>query len=132
MTLSKMGGICGKSKRCMSDMVGCISAVHCSPLLINLGPIVRINPYELHVSDPNFYDELNAGCGRKRDKYHRFVRLYGTDKGTLVTLDHDLYRIRRSTLNPFFSKANVRKLEPIIQRKAEKVLSRMIDVESTG
>jgi cytochrome P450 len=116
----------------MSDMVGHISAGHCTLLLTNLGPIVRINPYELYVSDPDFYDELNAGGGRKREKYHRFVRLYGTDKGTLVTLDHDLHRIRRSALNPFFSKANVKKLEPIIQRKAKKVLSRMIDIESTG
>jgi len=58
--------------------------------------------------------------------------LYGADQGTLVTLDHDLHRVRRSALNPFFSKANVRKLEPIIQRRAQKVLSRMEKLESTG
>lgn len=52
--------------------------------------------------------------------------------GTLATIDHDLHRVRRSALNPFFSKANVRKLEPIILERAQKVLSRMEDLENTG
>ena len=97
-----------------------------------LGPIVRINPYELHINDPDYYDEVYAGGGRKRNKYGRFVRLYGAEQGTLVTLDHDLHRVRRSALNPFFSKANVRKLEPIIQRRAQRVLFRMGNLENTG
>jgi cytochrome P450 len=97
-----------------------------------LGPIVKINPYELHINDPNYYDEVYAGGGRKRNKYDRFVRLYGADQGTLVTLDHDLHRVRRSALNPFFSQAKVRKLEPIIQRRAQKLLFRMGNLENTG
>lgn len=86
----------------------------------------------MHINDPDYYDEVNAGGGRRRDKDPRFVRLYGADQGTLVTLDHHLHRIRRSALNPFFSKTNIRRLEPIIQRRAQKVLSRMEKLESTG
>lgn len=32
------------------------------------GPLVRINPYEIHCSDVNFSDEIYAVGGRKRDK----------------------------------------------------------------
>jgi len=32
------------------------------------GPIVRINPWELHIDDLDYFDELYAGSGKKREK----------------------------------------------------------------
>lgn len=97
-----------------------------------LGPIVRISPYELHVNDPEFYDTVYAGAGKKRDKYSWFVRLFGMADGALATVDHDLHRVRRAAINPFFSKTNVRKLEGIIQDKSARVLDCMTALEDTG
>lgn len=37
-------------------------------LMVCSGPIVRINPDELHCSDVSFADEIYAVSGRKRDK----------------------------------------------------------------
>jgi hypothetical protein len=37
-------------------------------LTARAGPIVRINPYEVHCADIAFADEIYAVGGRKRDK----------------------------------------------------------------
>jgi cytochrome P450 len=96
------------------------------------GPIVRISPYELHVNDPDFYEELYAAGGKKRNKYAWSIRLFGQTDGSIATVDHDLHRLRRVAISPFFSKTNVRKLEPIIHSNISKLMGRMYQLEQTG
>ena len=33
------------------------------------GPLIRINPHEVHCNDPNFIDEVFPGPSRKTNKY---------------------------------------------------------------
>jgi cytochrome P450 len=88
------------------------------------GPIMRINPEELHIDDPDYYDDLYGSASRKRDKYGPWVALVGALGSSFATVGHNHHRVRRAALNPCFSKAQVTKLEPLIQRKVDKLATR--------
>ncbi|KAJ6026551.1 uncharacterized protein N7446_004848 [Penicillium canescens] len=89
------------------------------------GPIVRITPHELHVSDPYFYTEIYAGPTRKREKDPRMVRLAGQPTSMFATVDHNLHASRRAILSSFFSKKSITGLETMIQGKVEKLMGRL-------
>jgi cytochrome P450 len=93
------------------------------------GPIIHITPFELHISDPEFYDEVYASSAsnRKRNKYPLFYESFGMDYSMFATIDHDLHKYRRAALNPFFSQQNVRKLQPVIQERVSTMLERIRD-----
>lgn len=94
------------------------------------GPIVRINPCELHICESEFYDTLYAsgGINRKRDKWSwDTVGAGGVADSSLSTVNHDLHRVRRAAIGPFFSAQNVRKLQPIIQAKVDILMRRLLE-----
>ncbi len=114
-----------------------------SHLLISVreGPVIRINPHEIHCNDPEFIDNIYTGASRKTDKY-RFTgrktlsEIYSCSKETRLTLriakqsmvatiSHDIHRKRRGAMANFFSKTSVRNVEPIIKNSLHKLLSRM-------
>lgn len=83
------------------------------------GPIVRINPNELHVSDPDFFDTLYAGGSSKRDKYPPSAGVQGTPDAVFGTVGHDAHRKRRSAISSFFSKKSVLSNETLIHTKVD-------------
>jgi len=101
-------------------------------MLTTRGPIVRISPWELHINDPDYYDELYAGPGNKRNKYIYYTEQFGTPLAMINTIPHNLHRIRRAALSPFFSKASVTRLEPLIQEKVEILCSRLRKFKESG
>lgn len=83
------------------------------------GPIVRINPHELHVSDHRFFDTLYAGGSSKREKFFPSAIVQGTPDAVFGTVDHDVHRKRRGAISNFFSKKSVVSNEPLINEKVE-------------
>lgn len=55
-----------------------------------------------------------------------------TDRTILATTPHDLHRKRRSALNAYFSKQNLRQLEPVIQGVLQSLLRRMDEWAKEG
>ncbi|KAF1999717.1 cytochrome P450 [Amniculicola lignicola CBS 123094] len=84
------------------------------------GPIIRINPTELHIRDADWYSELFTSSARQREKSAWFTA--GT-AGTSAfgAISHSLHRIRRGALSPFFSKQAVVRLEPFVQERVNRL-----------
>ncbi|KAI0905938.1 cytochrome P450 [Ustulina deusta] len=98
------------------------------------GPIIRISPWELHIADPDFYDTLYAGysASRRSEKDPYYTRFVGLDLCVFSTVQHELHRMRRAALNPYFSMASVTRLQPVIQERLDVMLKRMNDFKNTG
>ncbi|TKA74855.1 hypothetical protein B0A55_05326, partial [Friedmanniomyces simplex] len=75
------------------------------------GPIVRIGPNEVHVSDPKFYDILYASLPARRHKDIFAIDGFGLAQSVIATANHEHHRMRRAALNPFFSTQAVAALE---------------------
>jgi cytochrome P450 len=89
------------------------------------GPIIRINPEELHIYDPQFYSEIYAGKGRKVNKYEPAIRALGVPRASLGTVEHDLHRVRREILSPYFSKRSITRLEPFVHERIDQLATRL-------
>ena len=85
-----------------------------------ISPIVRIGPEEIHVRDPNWYNELMTGSSRPRDKSEAFAGRSGRNS-IFGTVPHDHHRLRRAVLNPFFIRKSITSIEPLIQDKIDKL-----------
>ncbi|OCK79494.1 cytochrome P450 [Lepidopterella palustris CBS 459.81] len=88
------------------------------------GPIVRINPEEVHFQDADYYDEIYTGATRKRDKWTFFTNQSGLPESAFGTPGHEQHRMRRGAMNPYFSKAKVRSLQPRIEEVLNKLMCR--------
>lgn len=96
------------------------------------GPIIRITPDELHIHDSDYYEELYAPASKKRDKYTGWVTMAGAPTSSFATASHNLHRLRRSALNPFFSKRSVYQTESLIKSKIEQLCRRFQSAMETN
>lgn len=95
------------------------------------GPIVRISPFELHISDPEYFDILYSN-NLPINKSRWYTGQFDMSYATFGTIEHKQHRLRRSALNPFFSKQMINRLEPTIQTVVEKLSSRLEEFRGTG
>jgi cytochrome P450 len=91
-----------------------------------LGTIVRINPREIHIKDPAFYDEIYTSRKRVRHKDPAFTVALLTPGAMASTNDHEQHRLRRALLNNFFSKRSVMVLEETIREKVNMLRKRFV------
>ena len=105
---------------------------HLRSLHAKYGPVIRINPYELHISDPSYYDTLYASSasGEKRDKWEWYTKQFGTPDAMFSTIGHDQHKARRAALGRFFSMSSVRRLQPVIGERVQQLLHRLCAIKN--
>ena len=100
-------------------------------LISPTGPIVRINPYELHVADPTFADALYPNVAKNVERWAWSAGMFGSTEMTFGTVSHALHRRRRGAFSHFFSKTSVRRLEPFIQTLVDKLCQKLSQYTDT-
>lgn len=98
---------------------------HLDTLHEQYGPIIRVSPEEIHIKDSEWFDTLYCGPGRPRDKWARSNRANGSPGSVASATHHDLHRVRRAAINPFFSKRAIRELDGTVKKKVEMMCNKI-------
>ncbi|EGD90424.2 hypothetical protein H112_01883 [Trichophyton rubrum D6] len=95
------------------------------------GPIIRISPRELHINDPHFYNVLYSHSN-PRDKEYYYLKPFDFPLSSFGTESHQLHRLRRGAMNPFFARGRVLQQESLIQGLVKKLCSRIENFGASG
>ncbi|GIJ99636.1 hypothetical protein Aspvir_003637 [Aspergillus viridinutans] len=81
----------------------------------------------------DFYDILypSTTSGRRANKSPSLTKFFGLDDSLFSTIDHDIHRMRRTALLPFFSTQYVRKMQPDVQERLDVMFKRMSGFKDT-
>lgn len=92
------------------------------------GPIVRINPFELHCNDPAFIDEIYASGSRKRNKSTHTMRslVWPISETGFGTIDHNHHRMRRAPMAKHFSRAQMLRFEPEVHSQLQYLCDKLL------
>ncbi|KAK4499233.1 hypothetical protein PRZ48_009746 [Zasmidium cellare] len=100
------------------------------------GPVVRVGPDEIHIDNPDFYNEFAGTSKQRRDKSATWYWFSDMDQtiglSAFATLDHDRHAHLRSAMNGFFAKRKVQELEDRVKVHVKKMTSRLLEYKATG
>ncbi|KAJ0356209.1 hypothetical protein COL154_011029, partial [Colletotrichum chrysophilum] len=68
--------------------------------------------------DPSYFDTLYTRAGR-RDKYDFMAGRFGFSTDSFSTSPHELHKIRRKALSPFFAASKIVEFESVIKTKVD-------------
>ncbi|OAP62024.1 hypothetical protein AYL99_04227 [Fonsecaea erecta] len=95
-----------------------------------LGPIVRITPDQLHVKDMEAYNEIF----RSGSRFSKWPQMYSTESanGFFNVADSKAVKPWKDPFRPYFSKAAITRLEPLIHNRVQKFVSVLAAAASAG
>ncbi|RDL42235.1 uncharacterized protein BP5553_02214 [Venustampulla echinocandica] len=90
------------------------------------GPIVRINPTEVHIDDVEYYETLYAPS-MPYSKLQMFENRFNMPRATFATASHDLHKPRRAALAPFFSTRRIQGHGRLMQELVDRICGRLTE-----
>ncbi|KAL4791866.1 putative cytochrome P450 [Aspergillus venezuelensis] len=97
------------------------------------GPILRINPQEIVINDPTFYNEVYVAANTRRTEiWNKYRASLGLDGSHHLTQNHELHRRRRKPREPFFSRLSIDRIEPTIIEEVNMLNKRIIGLAGSG
>jgi cytochrome P450 len=95
------------------------------------GPVARINPYELHINDPAFFDSIYSN-DKVASKWEWSARAFGLPNSMIETTDPETHRMRRGAMAPYFSMQKVIQLQPIVEDRVDVLMERLKEFRDSG
>lgn len=91
------------------------------------GPIVRIAPDELHIDDPEYWQEVycNNSAARPIDKQEKLTNRFGLPGAIFSTAKAELHRSRRQAMAGFFSRQRLRETQSRVNHLVERISQRL-------
>ncbi|KFY41446.1 hypothetical protein V494_02993, partial [Pseudogymnoascus sp. VKM F-4513 (FW-928)] len=91
------------------------------------GPIVRIAPDELHIDDPEYWQEVycNNSAARPIDKQAKLQDRFGLPDAIFSTPGAELHRSRRQAMAGFFSRQRLRETQGRVNTLVDRVSHRV-------
>ncbi|KFZ14842.1 hypothetical protein V502_05878 [Pseudogymnoascus sp. VKM F-4520 (FW-2644)] len=91
------------------------------------GPIVRIAPDELHIDDPEYWQEVycNSSAARPIDKQEKLQDRFGLPDAIFSTPGAELHRSRRQAMAGFFSRQRLRETQDRVNQLVDRVSQRL-------
>ncbi|KAL3488637.1 cytochrome P450 [Aspergillus germanicus] len=93
------------------------------------GPIIRINPREVHILDPEYYEEIYASSGRRRHKDPVFQSQFNVMMSSISAIEAETHRQRRGLLEKSFSKRAIQNIEAFIYTHINRLVDRLQEAQ---
>ncbi|KAL6704220.1 hypothetical protein ACN47E_008477 [Coniothyrium glycines] len=94
------------------------------------GPIVRINPWELHIRDSEFSESYKLF--RKGTRPWWYYRSNGPPHSVLQAGPHELHRMRREAILPVFAPSLINSRENLYEALVQRLLTRFRAAKGIG
>ncbi|KAL2069773.1 hypothetical protein VTL71DRAFT_14452 [Oculimacula yallundae] len=97
---------------------------HVASLHERYGPIIRITPTEVSISEPDKYEKIYY-IGSKYCKSAEYYSVFGATTAIFTSIDNRVHLKRRAPLNAFFSRQSVFNIQGSVQEKVRTVCHRL-------